>query len=92
MDLSRRFNDRPLTPLNTAIYWTEYVIRHRGAPHLKTAAVNMHWYQNLLLDVVLFVMFVVLTTLAIMYYSAKLTLNLILNSIRGKLDKKMKNY
>ncbi|KAF5280026.1 hypothetical protein FQA39_LY05407 [Lamprigera yunnana] len=40
-ELSARFRDRPLPPLETAIYWVEYVARHKGAPHLRTAAVGM---------------------------------------------------
>lgn len=28
--------DQKYTPLETAIYWTEYVIRHNGAYHLQT--------------------------------------------------------
>lgn len=33
------------------MYWIEYVIRHKGAPHLLTAAINLTWYQYYLLDV-----------------------------------------
>ncbi|XP_049943020.1 UDP-glycosyltransferase UGT5-like isoform X2 [Schistocerca serialis cubense] len=50
--LSRIFNDRPIHPLDEAVYWTEYVIRHRGAPHLRSAALDLSWFQYLLLDVV----------------------------------------
>lgn len=53
-ELSARFRDRPLPPLDTAIYWIEYVARHGGAPHMRTAAVGMPFYKYLLLDVALF--------------------------------------
>jgi glucuronosyltransferase len=59
--LSRAFRDRPQSPLDTAIFWTEYVIRHRGAPHLRSAAMDLAWYQYLLLDVIM-----VLTVTAIL--------------------------
>ncbi|XP_047118225.1 UDP-glycosyltransferase UGT5-like [Schistocerca piceifrons] len=51
--LSRLFRDRPRPPLEEAeaVYWVEYVIRHRGAPHLRSAALDLAWYQYLLLDV-----------------------------------------
>lgn len=51
-ELSVLFKDRPLSPLETAIYWIEYVIRHKGAHHLRSAAMDLHWFQYLLLDVV----------------------------------------
>ena len=28
--------DQKTSPLETAIYWTEYVLRHQGAYHLQT--------------------------------------------------------
>lgn len=50
--LWRVFHDRPMTPQQTVVYWTEYVIRHGGAPHLKTAAKHLYWFQYYLLDVI----------------------------------------
>ncbi|XP_069697453.1 UDP-glycosyltransferase UGT5-like [Periplaneta americana] len=70
--LSRIYRDQPLSPLEQAVYWTEYVIRHKGAPHLRSAALDLAWYQYFLLDViavlalgtgtVLFVVFLILRT------------------------------
>jgi glucuronosyltransferase len=34
------------------VYWTEYVIRHNGAPHLRSAVLDLAWYQYFLLDVI----------------------------------------
>ncbi|XP_034653778.1 2-hydroxyacylsphingosine 1-beta-galactosyltransferase isoform X2 [Drosophila subobscura] len=44
--------DQRSTALETAIYWTEYVLRHKGAYHLQAPARNMNWAQYYLLDVV----------------------------------------
>lgn len=71
VDLSVRYKDRPMSPLDTAVYWTEYVIRHKGAHHLKTAAVHMPWYQYLLLDVIAFLAFVIISAFLVAYYSLK---------------------
>ncbi|CAI6347452.1 unnamed protein product [Macrosiphum euphorbiae] len=49
---SNRFRDRPMTPQQSVVYWTEYVIRHKGAPHLISHALNLTWYQYLLLDII----------------------------------------
>lgn len=50
---SRIFRDRPQSALDTAVFWTEYVIRHGGAPHLQSAAVKLAWYQYLLIDIII---------------------------------------
>ncbi|KAJ3642479.1 hypothetical protein Zmor_025262 [Zophobas morio] len=49
---SEIFHDRLVGPIETAVYWVEYVIRHRGAPHLKVAGVDLPWYKYMLLDVI----------------------------------------
>ncbi|XP_065206871.1 UDP-glucosyltransferase 2-like [Planococcus citri] len=49
--LSMVFKDRPRSPLDESLYWSEYVIKHQGAPHLRTTAADMPLYQYLLLDV-----------------------------------------
>lgn len=40
-----------MSAMDTAVYWTEYVIRHKGAHHLKPVPVYMPWYRYLLLDI-----------------------------------------
>uniref|UniRef100_A0A1B6GDR0 UDP-glucuronosyltransferase n=1 Tax=Cuerna arida TaxID=1464854 RepID=A0A1B6GDR0_9HEMI len=50
--LSRQFKDRLASPLDTAVYWTEYVLRHRGAPQLRSQLADLPWYRFLLLDVI----------------------------------------
>jgi len=50
--LSHIIRDQPLTPLEQALYWTEYVIRHKGAPHLRSTVLDLTWYQYFLLDVI----------------------------------------
>ncbi|XP_053679157.1 UDP-glycosyltransferase UGT5-like [Anopheles nili] len=52
--LSTLFRDRPTSAMETAVFWTEYVIRHRGAPHLRYAGVDMSFWQLYSLDVLAF--------------------------------------
>nr|CAD7200640.1 unnamed protein product [Timema douglasi] len=52
-EASRLFRDQPETPLERAVYWTEYVIRHKGATHLRSASLTLSWYQYYLLDILL---------------------------------------
>ncbi|XP_046661359.1 UDP-glucosyltransferase 2-like isoform X2 [Homalodisca vitripennis] len=44
--------DMPLTSKQQAVFWSEYAIRHQGAPHLRSAAADMSWIQLLMLDVI----------------------------------------
>ncbi|XP_020715668.1 UDP-glucuronosyltransferase 2C1 [Ceratitis capitata] len=44
------FHDRPMKPLDAAIYWTEYVLRHKGAPQMRVAARHLNILQRLSID------------------------------------------
>lgn len=56
-----------MSPQQSVVYWTEYVIRHKGAPHLKSQALNLTWYQYFLLDVIA-VMFILISIVSIVIY------------------------
>lgn len=51
--LSRLHRDQPMTPMDQAVFWVEYVMRHKGAPHLRTEAYKMPWYSYYCADVLL---------------------------------------
>ncbi|CAG9834234.1 unnamed protein product [Diabrotica balteata] len=52
---SKIFHDRPLKPMDEAVYWVEYIARHNGAKHLRVGYVELAWYQYYLLDVFLLI-------------------------------------
>nr|XP_036672845.1 UDP-glycosyltransferase UGT5 [Drosophila suzukii] len=85
---SRIFRDRPLGAMDTAIYWINYVIEHRGAPHMVAAGVHLRWYQFYLLDVSLIILIITVLSLLTLYAIYKR-----LKSLRGKesFDKKTKS-
>lgn len=58
------FRDRPQTPLETAIFWTEHVIRHGDAPELRSVAVNLTWFQHCLLDIMALILLAMVTLIA----------------------------
>ena len=43
--------DQKEPPLERTLYWIEYVIRHNGASHLRSAALDLNWFQYHLIDV-----------------------------------------
>ncbi|XP_049455002.1 UDP-glucuronosyltransferase 2C1-like isoform X1 [Epinephelus fuscoguttatus] len=61
--LSRLHRDQPITPLENALFWIEFVIRHKGAAHLKAASYRMPWYSYHSVDVFLFLAGAVLLVL-----------------------------
>ncbi|XP_012258117.3 uncharacterized protein LOC105687230 [Athalia rosae] len=54
-------------PLDRAIYWVEYVVKHDGVKHLKAAVTEQTFVQYLLLDVA----FVILTTLVLSFFAIR---------------------
>lgn len=75
--LAKRFTDRPMSPLDNAVYWTEYVMRHNGAPQLQSAASDLSWYQLLLLDVIAVTLaFITIITVLVIYVLKFLFINL----------------
>ncbi|XP_055978125.1 UDP-glucuronosyltransferase 1A1-like isoform X1 [Sorex fumeus] len=67
MRLSSLHKDRPIEPLDLAVFWVEFVMRHKGAPHLRPAAHDLTWYQYHSLDVIAFLLSIVLGVLFIVY-------------------------
>ncbi|XP_060718763.1 UDP-glucuronosyltransferase 2C1-like isoform X3 [Tachysurus vachellii] len=59
MRLSRIHHDQPMKPLDQAVYWIEYVMRNKGAKHLRVEAHNLTWYQYHCLDVAVFLLSVI---------------------------------
>lgn len=48
---SELYRDRPMHPLDEAVFWVEYVLRHNGAKHMQSQAVYLNWFQYHSLDV-----------------------------------------
>ncbi|XP_072230773.1 UDP glucuronosyltransferase 5 family, polypeptide D1 [Leuresthes tenuis] len=61
--MSHLHRDQPVAPMDQAIFWVEYVMRHKGAPHLRTESYKMPWYSYYCLDVL-----VLLMTLVIVFF------------------------
>ncbi|XP_049920845.1 UDP-glucuronosyltransferase 2A2-like [Epinephelus moara] len=51
LKLSQLHRDKPMKPLDSAIFWIEYVMRNKGAAHLRTDSYKLPWYAYHCLDV-----------------------------------------
>lgn len=65
--LSNQILDQPIKHLDNVVWWMEYVLRHKGALHLK--ARKLPWYLHYMLDLVAF-LFIGITALIYILYKA----------------------
>lgn len=64
--LSDIMKDVPIRPSESIVYWTNYVVKHNGALHMRTAGADMPLYQYLLLDVIGFIAAVVISSICLL--------------------------
>lgn len=81
--LSEAYRDRPATPLETAVWWTEYIARGNGNPYLRSEGADLPWYQRHLIDVALVLIIVSTALIYIFFRLIKLLLSL-LSAVKGK--------
>ncbi|XP_075331925.1 UDP-glucuronosyltransferase 2B4-like [Odontesthes bonariensis] len=48
--LSQIHHDKPIKPIDSAIFWMDYVMRHKGSAHLRTESYKLPWYAFYCLD------------------------------------------
>lgn len=70
VSLSRKFKDRPAKPVDTAVWWTEYVLRHDDHSDLKPLGMYQNWFVRRSLDVWAFVFTMILIALLTVSYVA----------------------
>ncbi|XP_077481085.1 UDP-glucuronosyltransferase 2C1-like [Stigmatopora argus] len=70
--LSKLHKDQPVPPLDNAIFWIEFVMRHKGAPHLRIESYKLPWYAYYSMDVYLFLSGVVLVLLLTVFMMIRL--------------------
>ncbi|XP_076065879.1 UDP-glycosyltransferase UGT5-like isoform X2 [Oratosquilla oratoria] len=58
---SHLLHDQKETPIDRAVWWTEYVIRHQGAPSLRCPGADLSWIEYLCLDILFLAHLVVFT-------------------------------
>ncbi|XP_055837309.1 UDP-glycosyltransferase UGT5-like isoform X2 [Episyrphus balteatus] len=84
---SKLYKDRPMTAKQTVVYWTEYILRHHGAPHMQSPAVHMNTLQLASLDVIGFL----LAVIYIVYKVCKIVIMFIWSKLFSKKNKNSKN-
>ena len=70
--LSAIYRDEPLTASERVVYWMEFLVRHGGAKHLRSAANDLNLIQYHLLDVYFVLILFVLATMFVIVKCIKL--------------------
>ncbi|XP_017775571.1 PREDICTED: UDP-glucuronosyltransferase 2B7-like [Nicrophorus vespilloides] len=69
--ISNLLKDEPMSGLERAVWWTEYVLRNKGAQHLKGPAVDIPTYQYYYLDIITFLAFILVILISVIYLSVR---------------------
>lgn len=83
---SENFRDRPQSPMDTAIWWIEYVLRHPNPTHLRPPTLDLSLLQISSCDVILFLILVLAIIIWIIYLLMKKLFKTL--AFKGKLKKK----
>ncbi|XP_067844113.1 UDP-glucuronosyltransferase 1A1-like [Heptranchias perlo] len=86
MSLSSLHKDRPIDHLELSVYWVEFVMRHRGAEHLRAATYDLSWIQYHCLDVIGALLAIVLMLLCLLIKCCSFCLHRMKGQKKRKLD------
>ncbi|EDW76287.2 uncharacterized protein Dwil_GK14743 [Drosophila willistoni] len=85
---SSLYRDRPLSARQNVLYWSEYVIRHRGAPHLQSPVVHMGVIAANNLDIYLLLAGILLISLLLL----KVFIKFVCRKINAGKSQKIKKH
>ncbi|ODM94360.1 UDP-glucuronosyltransferase 1-2 [Orchesella cincta] len=66
--VSQQFQDRPLTPLQTGLWWTNFVLRQESTDYIRPASVYQSWWVKRQLDVWLFILLLLISINSLTIY------------------------
>ncbi|XP_063702026.1 UDP-glycosyltransferase UGT5-like [Culicoides brevitarsis] len=92
-EIAVRYRDQPMTPLDTATYWIEYVARHKGATFMQSPAQDLGFFSYHLLDVFAFlggIVFVFVFLLKILFCKKSKKVGNEVNNNKTKVNEKKK--
>lgn len=87
---SSLFRDNIVSPLDEAVFWMEYAVRNKGAPHLKSASRYIPWYEYLLLDVFICAALLLFIVLFVIVKIIKFILSIVCDNTKSNIKLKSK--
>ncbi|XP_018570250.1 UDP-glucuronosyltransferase 2B2-like [Anoplophora glabripennis] len=70
-EISYRMKDQLSTPLQTAVFWAEYAIRHNGSHHLSPKSRHLPLFVSTSADVILFLLLIFALSLGVLVFSVR---------------------
>ncbi|XP_043064974.1 UDP-glucuronosyltransferase 2A3-like isoform X4 [Drosophila ficusphila] len=89
---SSQYHDQPMKPRETAIWWTHYVLRHKGAPNMQVAGRKLNFFIYHSLDVLCTLLLAFVVILAVVVIFVINVLEMILGRQIEKNPIKLKTY
>ncbi|CAH1402297.1 unnamed protein product [Nezara viridula] len=80
--------DRDQSSLKKAVYWVEYVLKHKGAKHLKPASLYLNIFQYFLLDVIAVIILFILLCCSIVFFFLYVSIKFVKRCIRSSKQKR----
>ncbi|XP_051896231.1 UDP-glucuronosyltransferase 2A1-like [Pristis pectinata] len=75
--LSALHQDQPESPMERAVFWIEYVARHKEAGHLRSECYRLPWYVYYCVDVMIFLLSVLLSFTVLVVVTLKKLCNIV---------------
>lgn len=88
-EIAELWHDRPMSALDSAIYWTEYVARHPNAPP-SLPSKKSTWFDSLHVDLYAILLMLIVIIAFLIYLILKLSLVIVLFVLRKCLSSKDK--
>ncbi|XP_013184515.1 UDP-glucosyltransferase 2 [Amyelois transitella] len=78
--------DQPQKPIERALWWTEYVLRHGGGRHLRAATANVTWREYWMIDVLAFLLVIFILAVFILVITVRKVLKLFVGKSKVKVN------
>ncbi|XP_047426287.1 UDP-glucuronosyltransferase 2B20-like [Mugil cephalus] len=86
LKLSQLHHDKPMKPIDTAVFWTEYAMRHKGAAHLRTDSYQLPWYAYYCIDVMAVFVGFGLVIIALVCFLCRYSIRCLLRTKKSKCE------
>ena len=84
--LSKIYRSRPMSAKQRAVYWIEHVLEY-GGDHLMSSALDMPWYEYLMLDIAALIITIMIIIICIFYKLLSMTIYRLAFSYKSKQKK-----